>query len=582
MILQALTEYYQQCLDDPEEVIAPFGYAPQQVGWVLHIDEDGNLVGEPEDQRQPDATGKPRPVTRYLPTFPEKRTSKVWSQFLWDKSQYVLGLDEGGANDKSVKQFQAFRELHEDLLGDSQDPAHRALLRHLAQWDPHRASSLPYAGELAGANIVFRFTEDGSFLHTREASRRIWTEYLTGLQGGQRRLCMATGQVRPIARLHPTVKGVRDAQSSGAALISFNLDKTAFNSYGKTQNFNAPVSPWAAFAYTTALNHLLEYGSGRHSRIGDADVVFWAKKNPTAERLILWTIDPAEQRPLEPDLQVAVEALRQGKELPALQSHEPFYLLGLAGNSARLAVRFWHVGTVGELGDRLSRHFTDLKLQPQFEAQDTLPSIPNLLRETAVLGRMDNIPSGVAAGFVRSVFLDAPYPPAILSLVLNRIRSDASNDPRRGGRVSFRRAALLKAYLSRNHRLFKRGEEVTVALNTTSNDVPYVLGRLFAVLERIQMDANPGIKATITDRYFGAASAMPASVFGQLLRLSKSHIKKADKRPYHEGLLQEVMAKIEAFPRHLSLEDQARFALGYYHQRKWFFTKKEEREEREV
>jgi len=339
MILQALTDYYQQCLDDPDEEIAPFGYAPQQVGWVLLIDGNGNLVGEPEDQRLPDASGKLRPITRHLPTVPEKRTSKVWSQFLWDKSQYVLGLDTDGANEKSVKQFQAFKQLHEDLLKDSEDPGHRALLRHLAQWDPYRASLLPYAGELAGANIVFRFADDGSFLHTREASRRIWSQHINALQGGQRGFCMATGQVRPVARLHPAVKGVRDAQSSGAALVSFNLDKTAFNSYGKTQNFNAPVSPWAAFAYTTALNHLLEYGSQRHSRIGDAEVVFWAKKNPTAERLILWTVDPAEQRPLEPDLQVAVEGLRQGKHPFAMQSGEPFYMLGLAGNSARLAVR---------------------------------------------------------------------------------------------------------------------------------------------------------------------------------------------------------------------------------------------------
>jgi CRISPR-associated protein Csd1 len=271
----------------------------------------------------------------------------------------------------------------------------------------------------------------------------------------------------------------------------------------------------------------------------------------------------------EEELLLAMEALRQGKHPREFATDSRFYVLGLAGNSARIAVRFWQVDSIAAVADRIGAHYQDLDLQPRGPRDAEFPSASQLLRETALLGKSENIAPTLSAAFLRSVLNGGAYPQGLLSTVLRRIRSD--------GRVSYLRVALVKAIVNRQARLTGKGKEVDVKLNQESTDIPYRLGRLFAALERIQQDANPSIKATIKDRYFGAASASPATVFGQLLRLSQHHIQKADKRPYHEKLIQDVVGEIEGFPNQLSLQEQGRFALGYYHQRQWFYTKKEER-----
>lgn len=112
-------------------------------------------------------------------------------------------------------------------------------------------------------------------------------------------------------------------------------------------------------------------------------------------------------------------------------------------------------------------------------------------------------------------------------------------------------------------------------LDLSNANPAYRLGRLFAALEKIQEEASPGLNATIRDRYYGAASSTPVSVFTTLLRLKNHHIGKLSpgRATQMEKLLGEILGEVSDFPRQLALPDQGRFALGYYHQRQAFFTK---------
>ena len=568
MILQALVDYYDRCREDPDETIPDFGYAPQQVGWVLHIGKDGSLVADPEDIRHVDEKGKKRPVEIELPTMMQKKTSGIASQFLWENTGYVLGADAKGKPERAREQFEAFRTLHHELLDSVDDEALHALLRFLDSWNPDDAPGLPYWDELCGQNLVFRYEGDRDLLHVRAKAKEASANHLTTSQSEYEGICLATGERSTIAKLHPAIKRVRNAQSAGASIVSFNAN--SFESYGKEQNLNAPLSGKAAFKYTTALNHLTRYHSRRKTRIGDTDVLFWATEASVIEDVFSWTADPMNEEQPTAEVKVALDSIRLGKKPRELELSVPFHVLGLTGNSARIAIRFWYSSSISEMADRIGRHFQDLRVIGS-ERDREYPGLNQLLRDTAPLGKFDRISPTLSSAMMRSILTDTPYPHGLIAAILDRIRSD--------GRITYLRAALIKAVLARGARLSKRGKEVTVKLDKSSTSVPYLLGRLFAILERIQEDANPGIKATIKDRYYGAASATPASVFGQLVRLSASHIKKADKRPYHEGLIQEVLGEIGELPKQLNLEDQGRFALGYYHQRQWFFTKKEDREE---
>lgn len=567
MILQALNEYYRRIRSDPDEHIPSFGYAQQRVGWALHLKPDGRLAHDPQDLREPDAAGRVHHRVLELPTLPQKRASGILPQFLWDNTGYVLGRDAKDKPERAEAQFEAFRAFNVELLKGAQDAALNAVLAFLESWSPRQADGLSLWSELAGENVVFRLVGEEMFVHEHQAARDIWQQYLRDHAGGEARVCLVTGESAPIARLHGAVKGIRNAQSSGASLVSFNL--SAFTSYGKEQNFNAPVSAHAAFAYTTALNHLLAYESPRKAVVGDTTVVFWSGSEAQSERVFAWGFAPTQQREVEPLVRRTMEALRAGKSPAEVPTDEPFHVVGLTGNSSRVAIRFWQSETVGDMLHNLFAHFEDLRIVPQYPTDREYPGLVELMREAGVQGKLDTVPPNIVSAFTRAAVSGGYYPAALASVVLRRIRADA--------RVSYRRAAMLKAYIERIRRRGGKGDEMSVNLDTDSTNVPYLLGRLFAILERIQQDANPGIKATITDRYYGSASATPAAVFGQLLRLSKTHIRKADKKPYHEGLIQEVMSELDEFPRHLDLESQARFALGYYHQRTWFYTKKEDR-----
>jgi CRISPR-associated protein Csd1 len=574
MILQALNVYYNRLREDPESGIALPGFAPQKISFAVVINREGRLM-EIQDIR--DTSGKkPRPIAVMLPEA-VIRTVGVASNFMWDNTGYVLGLDNKGKPERTRECFEAFRKLHHEIGDGSKDAGMIAMLSFLDSWKPSKPPKSLDWEEIVGSNLVFRLARDRGFVHQRPAIVAVWGKRKTTATA-LKRTCLVTGENAPIAPLHAKIKGVKDAQSTGAAIISFNLD--AFRSFGKDQNYNAPVGEQAAFAYTTALNHLLRFESKQKLQIGDATTVFWTEGASFVEDYLGYILDPRQDAAVSAaeakKIADYLKAVRSGK-MPDLikDGSMQFHILGLAPNASRLAVRFWYTDSVEAFSRHLGRHFADLHIAKEFDNQVDYPGIWQLLIETAPLRKSDNINPKLAGALMRSILQPVPYPAFLLAAVIDRIRADHN--------VNYYRAALIKAVLRRNH----AREDIAMALDEESKDVAYRLGRLFAVLEKAQKDVMPELNATIKDRFFSSASATPRVVFPQLVRLSQHHLAKDDNRGRkinRDKLIQAILDGIEAdkgFPAHLTLEDQGMFTLGYYHQRKALFTSKESDEAEE-
>ena len=357
-------------------------------------------------------------------------------------------------------------------------------------------------------------------------------------------------------------------------MVSF--DKDAFKSFGKERGANAPVSERAAFAYAASLNALLEHNSKRRIQIGDATTVFWAEaarddtRAGAAEDLLSMLVAPPTDAEEIAKVADKLAAIAKGRPLtevdPAVDKDTQFCVLGLAPNAARVSIRFWHRNTIGELARRIAEHWRDLRLEPA--PRGTPPAAWRLLKETAAQGKAQNIPPTLGGALMRAIFGGGRYPRSLLAAVIGRMRADKD--------VNGLRAAICKACLARDHRLGFEEEDVPVGLSREEANPAYRLGRLFAVYESVQRAAlGNNVNATIKDRYFGAASATPASVFPLLERNSVSHLaslRKGDKgglARWFDGEIDEILAGMDTeFPRSLRLEDQGRFAIGYHHQRK--------------
>lgn len=584
MILQALDAYYQRLADDPSENVPRQGYSREKIHFALIIGQDGTLLDVHDLRERQGKKVMPREMA--VPAA-AKRTVGVSPNFLWDNTGYVLGADAKGKPERARDCFLAFRELVRKAPADG-DTGIAAVLAFLDNWNPDDAPQavstfLPW-DEVAGWNVVFRLDGDMGYVHDRPAARTAW-EVLRGQSAdAEQGFCLVTGRLASIARLHPAIKGVRGAQSSGAALVSFNLD--AFTSYGKEQNHNAPVSEAATFGYTTALNHLLRAGSNRRVQIGDATTVFWSERPHVLEDLLGLFLDKgpapaaaddapdeaghadgqtADDGGLARRVRLVLEAVREGRMPPELGDTDVrFYVLGLAPNAARLSVRFFEVSTTGKIAARVGSHFRDIQTERRHPRDPEFPSMWQLLIELAPLRKSDNIPPTLSGALMRAILGGRPYPRSLLAAIIGRIRADHE--------VSYLRAALLKGYFTRA----PKGDntwEVGVTLDPASTDIGYRLGRLFAILEKAQQDALPGINATIRDRFYGAASATPRAVFPRLIHLAQFHISKADYGYVSDKRLGEVMEGLNDFPAHLTMDQQGRFALGYYHQRNALWRK---------
>lgn len=583
MILQALDAYYQRLLNDPDQDVAEPGFSKEKLHYELVISREGILEQVNNIQRTGKKGKKLLPRIISVPKGAKRSSTQIAPSFLWDNTGYVLGADNKGKPTRAKQTFEKFKSHHHQILDAVEDAGAQAVLHFLDNWKPESATSIPNWQEMAGQNVLFRLSGETRYLHERPVLKSAWLQVAECNASDIEGFCLASGKRSPIARLHPPIKGVIGAQTSGAALISFNL--SAFSSYEKHQNFNAPVSERTAFAYTTALNHMLEPESPQRIQIGDATTVFWSEKPTIIEAFFAAAMGGAVEEKttdahdtaLITDLRNLLTMLRQGGGKPSwdVAPDTLFYILGLAPNAARISVRFWHASTVEGIMRMLSEHYQDLELEPRYENEPKYPGIFRLLLETVparkktdgrIERKADDIQPLLGGELVRAILTGAEYPRSLLSKIIGRFRAD--------GEVTYLRAALLKAQFSRRARLGKPSKEVSVSLDPSNTNVGYRLGRLFAVLEKAQQDALPGINATIKDRFYGAASATPASVFPRLIRMAQHHIGKAEFGTVSDRRMGEILESVPEFPRHMDLDGQAMFALGYYHQRNALWRKK--------
>lgn len=570
MILQALKEYYDRKAADPEANMASAGFEWKEIPFVISLDRDGAPVALSSTY---EGEGKQRRAKSFLVPQAVKKTSGIASNLLWDNPEYALGVVLKGKTDRVKDQHACFvKRIH--ALGEINDEGFQSLRKFLAIANKEELLRRFDAwAELCetGANLSFSLAGEKGLILERPAVRKAIADTVHSNESEEKGVCLISGESQqPIERLHTAIKGVRGAQTSGANIVSFNLD--AFASFGKEQGVNAPVSKTAAFAYTTALNHLLGRDSRQKMLIGDATTVFWAERPMGLETEI---VDVFGEPPKDdPDRGVnAIKSLYRSVETGAFASDEGqarFFVLGLAPNASRIAIRFWIVDTVASMVGKIVQHFEDLKIVHGPRDKDTL-SLFRLLVSTAVQGKSENIPPNLAGEIMRAILEGLPYPQTLLQALVLRMRAEHA--------ITHARASLIKACINRATR-FKcpqTKEELPMSLDLSNANIGYRLGRLFATLEKIQAEANPGINATIRDRFYGAASGTPVAVFSNLMRLKNHHLAKLEnkgRRINFERLIAEIMDEVGDFPTHLSLADQGRFAIGYYHQTQQFYTKK--------
>ena len=589
MILQALNDYYRRKCDDPDPAqhLPSFGLEQKEIPFLLEITATGELV-QLIDTRTPN--GKKKIAQSFRVPQGVKKTSGVAANLLWDTLEYVLGVDTKGKPERVLEQHATFMQRINALPASAQADAGLQAVKHFYERMALDKSAVVAALEReaawadaleSNAVLSFRLHNDKEFLVCQRPAVIQVALNVPASSAERLAMCLVTGEQAPVERLHASIKGVWGAQTSGANIVSFNA--RAFESYGKTerQGENAPVSKAVAFAYTTALNHLLRKDSPQRIQVGDASTVFWADIASGFETAVPDIFGEASQD--NPDRAAqAVQALLSAvhkEHGPSTQDDgNRFHILGLAPNAARISIRFYYCLRLPELGKRIEQHFKDLEMVRGSHGHDPqYPSLFRLLTAVAVQNKADNIPPNLGGSIVDAIFAgeDVPYPPLWLNTAVARCRAEQN--------VTYIRAASIKACLNRQIRRasiqsprLNTEKEFTPMLDLAKNNPGYRMGRLFAVLEKIQEEASPGLNATIRDRYYGAASTTPVAVFTTLLRLKNAHLKKLSvgRNTYFEKLLGEVLAPVTDFPKHLSLPDQGRFALGYYHQRQDFFNKK--------
>jgi len=607
MILQALARYYDILSNDPNSDIAQPGYSATGVSFGLNISEKGDLLDViplfEQVQRGKKLEEKPR---RMIVPEQVKKASGIVSNFMCENNTYVLGVSDNEKPDYASRRFEEFKRFHNELLGTVNSPVAKAVIAFLDTYDDKNGRKHPKIEPhletiLKGGNLVFIFK--GNFAHEDKAIQKAWEAYKAGGEAvsGQ---CLITGEVAPIAILHPSLKGIRGASAFGGSLVSFNAP--AYESYNHNQpkngqGLNSPVSEKMASAYGAALNYLLSPNNeNKKFYIGDTTVVYWAESEQKEyAKAFLGLCEPEEVEVLAAEEETKpardkkaekkikkvaekvrrVQALDVKKLLDGLDGNPRFYVLGLAPNAARVSVRFFHSDPFNKVVEKIMRHYKDLEIVKEYEDQHTYLTIQDILDETVSPKSSDKDASPLLAGSVfRAILENTPYPAALYNAIINRVRAD--QDERFTKKIGYARAAILKAYLLRKYRNQPQHpiqEALVMSLNEQSTIPAYLLGRMFAVLEKVQQEAIGDMNASIKDRYFTSACASPKTVFPQLLRLSQHHITKAKYGYVSDNRIEKIMNLLDVeknpFPSHLTLDEQGIFVLGYYHQRTAFYIK---------
>jgi CRISPR-associated protein Csd1 len=572
--LASLARAYDRMAERNE--VPSFGYSTQNIGFLISLNADGSMAGPPIDLRS--VGGKKREPRRMVVPQPVKRAVNIAPNYLWDKTEYVLGITES-PDARTAKVHAAFIHKHESWLAGTEDEGLLAVLHFLRGWSSHHFSQLGWTHEMVDQNIVFALESErtnGVNLHDRIEARARWARAIADSEGAERP-CLVTGQVGPVQRLHPAIKGIRTDTQSADTLVGFN--RAAFESYGHKQGDNAPVSESAAFAYTTALNRFLERESGHRLQIGDASTVFWADGSDAAEvaaaeDMFADLMNMVDEKAEAKKVGSILAQMRAGREVASFEPDLPegvrFHVLALAPNAARLSVRFYVEDKFEAIATRYIGHIERMRIEPS--PKDDNPSIWRMLIETAVLRKSENIQPNLAGEWLRAILTGGPYPLTLLSSLIMRLRADHDVNPQR--------VAILKSILIQN---FGMTKEAPVSLDTTNKDQGYLLGRLFAVYENAQRAAlGTEVNATIKDKFYGSASAQPRKVFPLLDRGAANHLSKVGKqRPGQKVNLEKLIGEImnlmtpdaDPFPASLPNKSQALFALGYYHQRSTFVSR---------
>lgn len=599
-LLAALAARHDRMAADGQAAVP--GFAPAKIHYTVVLSDAGEVRAIQSEPR--DAKG--RIIREVMAPQAPKRTAGVASGTFWDKTSYVFGctaIDPATPAERRTRdaarcaqEHAAFKARHEALLTDADDIGARALLTFLRHWKSAGYDNLGHAAGMLDQNVAFRLEGETRFLHDRPAIRAALATEAAARAGGEAGLCLVTGVVAPIARLHPSIKGVPGGQSSGASLVSFNLD--AFNSFGRSQGFNAPVSEAATEAYGSALNALISGQLGKDKkgnpvwanriRLGEDTVVFWADSSE-AEAIVRGMLDPSVDEETETQaIRDVLWRLERGEPVSdatfGTEKETKVYILGLSPNAARLSVRFWREGTLGELAERFREHWADLRIEPA--PRQRIVPVWALLYELAPLRKIDKGLAHLAGELTRAIVTGGAYPGALLAQALMRMRAEHD--------ASGLRVALIKAVLTRKERkaweaaggrAHSEWKDPWMSLNREDPhgegqheeaDRGYRLGRLFAVLEAAQY-AGLGrrVNAGVRDKFFGSASATPRHVFPSLLRAAQDHLSAAHKRN-RAGRANRLDAEIREillglprpglFPAVLSAEAQGAFVVGFYHQ----------------
>ena len=603
MILQALTDYYGALLALPANKPKPprFGWSQTNVRFAVSIDFSGTLKGIIPLENDTNRKGRPTTVPMQL----KRSGTKPPPYFLCDTATYILGIDKGETTARSKAYFSAFSTYNKRILSRIDCPEARAVINFLDNWDIESALNNPIVQDalsydLGKGNLAFYITETAAWVLDNPEIQAVWNAYYQENSSQENLgICLVTGKDAPIARIHNSVKGIYASSLSpnGWTLVGFDKGSPAFSSYGKEQGYNAPTSEYAAFAYTAALNHLLSDRDHVY-RVGDATVVCWAKGGGDLYQSFFGYAAMGQAEPAyeESELRNMVKQLCQGQPVQyredRLDPNMDFFVLGLSPNAARLSVRFFLRNTFGGFLRNVQAHQDRLEIVQSVDNKfDSIP-LWRLLYAT-VRSQMKYeprsykearqnlekyLPPELSGEVLRSILMNTRYPATLHNGVTLRIRAEHE--------ITRSRAAVIKAYLLKNYHylpIYSTLKEVlTVELNDSCNYQPYVLGRLFAVMEKIQLaSADWKLNRTIKDSYFTSAAATPKNIYAKLFPLSEYHMKKLlrDKPGLANVLGKEkgsLVGKLTApIPPRFTPEETDCFYIGYYHQSN---QKKEENE----
>lgn len=596
MILSELNNLYLRLLDSDESAVPRRGWSVEKVTWALPIGLDGSL-GSPIYQG---GEGGGAAKFRYMmvPEHGTRSGTKPLPFFLCDTAAYLLGLEEKNGEAK----HRASSEMHLDLIADCVGPKPNALRAFFCRENPAEDLSDAEREALTQGGMCVLAFEDGSYAHEDEELAQAWRMHCEA-QGASDLVgqCGVTGEIGKLSRLFPQVTGIPGAQSSGASLVSFNLK--SFESYNKSQGYNASLSEEVAFGAGTALRYLFQ--DERHRvRMGGMTVVFWADRPAAIEDALMLQMLGGQAASAEDEVtlqlvRVALDRIRSGKGPATMNAEVRYFVLGISPNAARLAVRFFETGTLGQIAKNYGQYLRDIDIScnPKF-AEKRSTALLRLLRQTALLGKDENLPATMVNPCLRAMLRGSAFPSSLETALLSRMRADRAAGSSNKPWDMMERASLMKACLVRKRRLLSQStsmseSEVTVALNRENRNVGYVLGRLFAVLERAQQGAQGEVGSTIRDKYMSSAATTPARVYANLLSLCQKHLgamrRDASKKGlanYIERELEQIFALLDGegqpIPATLGNDDQLMFYIGFYQERVSPWEKRDKGQEDEI